>query len=64
MANKYGKTMTTEEAVKEYQRQIKATESGANAKKQRAAIDAQYPGLYKKYKNPLPKIENYIKGKK
>lgn len=64
MSNKYGKSMSTADAIKELQKQIKAAESGADVKKQKTAIDKQYPGLYKKSKNPLPKIENYIKGKK
>ena len=56
MARKYTKPMTTEEAIKEYQRQVKAANSGADIKGQQAAIDKKYPGLYNKSKNPLPSL--------
>jgi hypothetical protein len=56
MANKYGKGTSTADAVKELQRQIKSANSGADLKKQKAAIDKKHPGLYKKSKNPLPSI--------
>ena len=56
MANNYSKSMSTEDAVKEYQRQVKAANSGADLKKQKAAIDKKHPGLYNKSKNPLPSL--------
>jgi hypothetical protein len=56
MANKYTKSMSTEDAVKEYQRQVKAANSGADLKKQKAAIEKKNPGLYKKSTNPLPSL--------
>jgi len=48
--------MSTEDAIKEYQRQVKAANSGADIKKQRAAIDKKYPGMLKKSTNPLPSL--------
>lgn len=56
MANNYTKSMSTEDAIKEYQRQVKAANSGADIKKQRAAIDKKYPGMLKKSTNPLPSL--------
>jgi len=56
MSNKYTRSTSTEDAIKQLQKQIKAANSGADVKKQKAAIDAQYPGLYKKSKNPLPSL--------
>lgn len=56
MANNYSKSMSTEDAIKEYQRQVKAANSGADLKKQKAAIEKKHPGLYKKSTNPLPSL--------
>jgi hypothetical protein len=56
MANNYSKSMSTADAIKEYQRQVKAANSGADLKKQKAAIEKKHPGLYKKSTNPLPSL--------
>ena len=61
MSNKYTKPMSTEDAIKKLQQQIKAANSGADIKKQKAAIDKKYPGLYNKSKNPLPKLSDIFK---